>query len=185
MGSRFRFSGHLNEIVDNGAGNLPAGWFYSGGHSNSLIPFYAKGVSSVWFNVFADEVDPVRGPYIDNTEIADVIFGYYDESFPIELSSFDVIVSGGHIVVNWATASEKDNERFEIERNGMLVASVGSTNAAAGDVYEWTDDIIPLGSSGANRYMDVSHYERFRPELEALLKFFTQWPHIPIRFSIE
>jgi hypothetical protein len=51
--------------------------------------------------------------------------------------------------------------------------------------YEWTDDIIPLGSSGANRYMDISHYERFRPELEALLKFFSKWPHIPIRISID
>jgi alkaline phosphatase len=34
-----------------------------------LVPMYAKGYGSDRFAAFADETDPVRGPYIDNTEI--------------------------------------------------------------------------------------------------------------------
>jgi alkaline phosphatase len=67
----------FNEIVDNGAGNLPGGWFYSDSHSNSLIPLYAKGAAALRFLTYADEIDSVRGPYIDNTEVAKVIFDYY------------------------------------------------------------------------------------------------------------
>jgi alkaline phosphatase len=47
--------------------------FFSGDHTNSLIPFYAKGAGSELFNNFADERDSVRGPFIQNTEIAQLI----------------------------------------------------------------------------------------------------------------
>ncbi len=74
-----------------------------------------------------------------------------------------------------------------LEHSGSL-HSTGKLNAQLKAIflrlgYEWKDDIIPLGSSGASRYLDVSHYEQFRPEFEALLKFFSKWPHIPIRLS--
>ncbi len=67
----------FSEIVDNGAGNLPGAQYYSDTHSNSLIPLYAKGAAALRFDIYADEVDPVRGRYIDNTEVAKVIFDYY------------------------------------------------------------------------------------------------------------
>ena len=38
-------------------------------HTNSLIPLYAKGHGSERFSALADEKDPVRGFYLDNTEI--------------------------------------------------------------------------------------------------------------------
>jgi len=41
----------------------------SGGHSNTLIPFYARGVASAVFTQLAISIDPVRGPYIDNTDV--------------------------------------------------------------------------------------------------------------------
>lgn len=46
--------------------------------------------------------------------------------------------------------------------------------------YSWQEDIVPLGSSGANRYTDASHYERFRPQFEELLKIFQNHAHLPV-----
>jgi alkaline phosphatase len=65
--------GVFNEVVDNGAGNLPGAYFNSGSHTNSLIPIYAEGPGSELFVSYADEYDPVRGWYIDNTEIFHVM----------------------------------------------------------------------------------------------------------------
>ncbi len=51
--------------------------------------------------------------------------------------------------------------------------------------YEWSDDIVPLGSSGANRYIDSSHYARFRYEFEKLLECFQNFSHSPIDLSLD
>ena len=61
-------------LVNNGKANLPGMQWNSGEHTNSLIPLYAKGDAARFFKVYADESDPVRGEYIDNTEIAKLIF---------------------------------------------------------------------------------------------------------------
>ncbi|MHC4536799.1 MAG: alkaline phosphatase, partial [Planctomycetota bacterium] len=61
-------------LVNNGAGNLPGIEWHSGSHTNSLIPFFANGVGSDLFVSYADESDSVRGAYIDNAEIAPVVF---------------------------------------------------------------------------------------------------------------
>jgi alkaline phosphatase len=61
-------------IVNNGAGNLPGMEWHSGGHTNSLILVSAKGDAARLIARYADEYDPVRGPYVDNTEVAEVIF---------------------------------------------------------------------------------------------------------------
>jgi alkaline phosphatase len=61
-------------VVNNGAGVVPGLQWNFGEHTNQLIPFYAKGDDARWFKQAADLRDPVRGPYIDNTDIAQVIF---------------------------------------------------------------------------------------------------------------
>ena len=43
-------------------------------HTNSLIPLFTKGSAGHWFKDLADSSDPVRGRYLDNTELAEVIF---------------------------------------------------------------------------------------------------------------
>ncbi|MEI7725451.1 MAG: alkaline phosphatase [Bacteroidota bacterium] len=60
-------------LTDNGKGNLPVMNFNSGDHSNSLIPFYAKGAGSKLYQNFADEYDSIRGPFIQNSEVAQLI----------------------------------------------------------------------------------------------------------------
>ncbi|MDQ1292684.1 MAG: alkaline phosphatase [Actinomycetota bacterium] len=57
------------EVVNKGQGNLPLAEFHSGEHTNSLVPFYAQGTGSELLSAAADQNDPVRGPYLDNTEL--------------------------------------------------------------------------------------------------------------------
>ena len=47
--------------------------WHTPGHSNSLIPLYAKGVGSAAFEARAVGADPVRGRYIDNTDVFHVM----------------------------------------------------------------------------------------------------------------
>ncbi len=58
-----------NPIVNNGKGKIPGMKWNSNNHTNSLVPFFAKGAGSELFYLFADETDMIRGKYINNTEI--------------------------------------------------------------------------------------------------------------------
>jgi len=57
----------------NGPGLLPGVEWFSKSHTNSLVPFCAKGVGAAVFERLATRRDPVRGAYLDNTDIAPVI----------------------------------------------------------------------------------------------------------------
>lgn len=65
-------------IVNNGAGNLPGMEWHSPNHTNSLVKLAAKGDAARMFRQYATGFDPVRGLYIDNTNIADVVFWALD-----------------------------------------------------------------------------------------------------------
>jgi alkaline phosphatase len=60
-------------LVNKGKGKVPEMEWHSDDHTNSLVPLYAKGYGSERFAALADETDPVRGPYLDNTEIGDLM----------------------------------------------------------------------------------------------------------------
>ena len=66
-----------NDVVNNGIGNLPTIEWHSGTHTNSLVPFVAKGRGAQLFKDRIVANDPVRGPYIDNTTVANVIFSLW------------------------------------------------------------------------------------------------------------
>lgn len=60
-------------IVNQGAGILPGATFYSTGHTNALVPLYARGPGSELLSSYADRTDPKRGRFLDNTEIFQVM----------------------------------------------------------------------------------------------------------------
>jgi alkaline phosphatase len=60
-------------IKDQGKENLPVMKYNSTDHTNSLLPFFAKGSGSELYRNWADECDSVRGPFIQNSEIAQLI----------------------------------------------------------------------------------------------------------------
>ncbi|MET0787845.1 MAG: alkaline phosphatase [Cellulomonas sp.] len=57
-----------NPIVGT-AGTLPAVQWNTVNHSNQLVPFYAMGVGSASLAAKATGSDPVRGAYLDNTDV--------------------------------------------------------------------------------------------------------------------
>lgn len=72
------------DVISKGRGVMPEmywhentveGYVYSGmlWHTNLLVPFFARGAGSEMFREAADEKDPVRGYYLDNTEISRII----------------------------------------------------------------------------------------------------------------
>jgi len=67
-------------LLNNGKGKLPGLQWNSKGHTNSLVPLYAKGRAAALLEQYADETDPVRGRYVDNTEIAKLIFELIEAS---------------------------------------------------------------------------------------------------------
>ena len=65
-------------IVNNGAGVLPGMEWHSPNHTNSLMVLSAKGDAARMFSRYADQYDPVRGWYLDNTELAELVFWTLD-----------------------------------------------------------------------------------------------------------
>ena len=73
----------LTPVTNNGQGVIPTmywslgtrdkKWVNFGWHSNQLVPFFAKGCGSELFNAVADQNDPIRGKYMDNTDISVII----------------------------------------------------------------------------------------------------------------
>lgn len=67
-----------NPIVNNGIGNLPGMAWHSPNHTNSLMILSAKGDAARQFIQYADQYDPLRGWYLDNSELAELIFWTLD-----------------------------------------------------------------------------------------------------------
>jgi hypothetical protein len=69
-----------------------------------------------------------------------------DAQLAVNLSSFTAIGSANAITLHWTTASERNNDHFELMRNGALVHSqVSSGNSASGSTYEWVDGSVEMG----------------------------------------
>ncbi|NUQ01485.1 MAG: alkaline phosphatase, partial [Armatimonadetes bacterium] len=65
------------DLVAAGQGKQPEMVFRTGGHTNSLVPFFARGAGSERYLTLATKVDPRRGCYLDNTDVAQTIFALW------------------------------------------------------------------------------------------------------------
>ena len=63
----------FDPLVDHGAGQLPGLAYNFKSHTNSLVPLFAKGAGSGAFTGLVVGTDPVRGPYVTNTAVAEVM----------------------------------------------------------------------------------------------------------------
>ncbi|MCC7495568.1 MAG: alkaline phosphatase [Fimbriimonadaceae bacterium] len=66
--------GQLATALRGHRGELPALLWNSKGHTNSLVPVYARGAGSERLTAAATRRDPVRGAYLDNTDLAKAMF---------------------------------------------------------------------------------------------------------------
>lgn len=65
----------ISDPTSNGVGALPDALFQTGGHSNRLIPVFAKGPGSNLLGIQADQEDPRYGAYLDQAELFRVFVG--------------------------------------------------------------------------------------------------------------
>jgi hypothetical protein len=63
------------EPVENrGAGQFPGVKYWSGNHTASLVPLFARGAGASSLAARVVGMDPVEGRYVDNTAVFDVMF---------------------------------------------------------------------------------------------------------------
>jgi alkaline phosphatase len=60
-------------VSNNGTRNLPGLEWHSRSHTNSLIPLYARGRAAALFRQYVNQVDPLRGPFVDNVDMACIV----------------------------------------------------------------------------------------------------------------
>lgn len=69
-----------NPLVNNGKGAVPGMEWHSGDHTNSLVPFYAKGIGCDVFHRYASREDSVRGRFLDNAAIGQALFSLFKKT---------------------------------------------------------------------------------------------------------
>jgi hypothetical protein len=89
---------------------------------------------------------------------------------PVELKSFDATAQRNAVLLKWATASEKNNGAFEIQRSASGVAFetvarvAGAGNSSQGHRYEWLDMYpLPKVSYYRLRQTDYDGSESYSP----------------------
>lgn len=65
------------DVKNMGKNNMPEFYFLTSEHTNSLVPFYAKGIEAKEFTSKACKNDPVHGKYMDSTDLAKTLFDFY------------------------------------------------------------------------------------------------------------
>jgi alkaline phosphatase len=61
-------------VTDNGRNKMPGLKYNSRDHTNALVGMWAKGKGAEVYNILAGEIDPVKGRFIQNTVIPQLIF---------------------------------------------------------------------------------------------------------------
>jgi hypothetical protein len=82
-----------------------------------------------------DSVGEVEDYYIPDAQLA------------VNLADYSAVSQNGHVELVWSTSSETDNDRFEVMRNDVQVASITSQgNTANGHTYRYSDASVEVGS---------------------------------------
>ncbi len=81
----------------------------------------------------------------------------YDRQLPVELMEFTAHPRSNAIELHWATASESETDRFEIERDHQTVTSVDASGSSSiGARYAWTDNNVVSGVTYEYRLVEVT-----------------------------
>jgi len=74
----------------------------------------------------------------------------------VELQSFTAHGGDGSVTLSWQTASERENDHFEVRRDGHVAATnVRATNNPTGAHYSWTDRDLQNGHTYAYELVAV------------------------------
>lgn len=114
------------------AGELPNVSWHSGGHTNALVPIFAKGAGSEVLQNRADSWDAVRGAYIDNTDIGEVVFDILGHAASENADAVDIraAIGGG--------APAEGELSLAVSATGVATTLTGAEGALAGSLPEAT-----------------------------------------------
>jgi hypothetical protein len=77
-------------------------------------------------------------------EVEDYIIS--DAQLAVELRSFEAVPGNGRITLRWSTASETDNDHFEVLRDGGMMSRIaGALNSTTESHYTWIDGNVENG----------------------------------------
>ena len=165
------------EVSTNGGSTWTAVWSFVGidvrnSHEVVDISSWVLGQSNVRFRLRTVQ------PFWDWWWVVDNLCIYAHYIIPVEMTSFTAAVAGGNVELNWTTATETNNQGFQVERsNGGEFTSVGYV-AGHGTTtetqnYIFTDRDVPVGSysyrlkqvdfDGTFEYSDVVEAEVAAP----------------------
>ena len=87
-----------NKVIDS---NEIVYWAWnSSGHSNTLVPLCARGIGAELFDTYATSYDPVRGFYLDNTNIFSVMANAVENQSPIAVDDFSTTTQDTPVEIN-------------------------------------------------------------------------------------
>jgi hypothetical protein len=69
-----------------------------------------------------------------------------DQFLAVELNEFNAIAGDHAVTLHWQTASETDNDHFDISRNSTLVGRVNANGNGTGSSYQWTENNLNNGT---------------------------------------
>jgi alkaline phosphatase len=107
------------------AGELPDVTWHSGSHTNQLVPLFAKGAGSEVFTQRATSYDSVRGAYLDNTDIGEVLFDFIGHAGAADDSTVALEASIGLPGSSGALSLSVGDDAFaQFAGNGDLTAEL-------------------------------------------------------------
>lgn len=159
-------------------------WLYTGGHllveirhtgfsgtSSSIdavgtsAPGYLSLFSALWLGNYNATTGGLQGNF-------GIVKFTYDDPIPVELTSFTAAATGNNVQLNWSTASEINNQGFDIQRKTYnsefesvgFVGGAGTTTETRN--YSFTDEV----SNGTYTYrlkqMDFDGTFEYSNEIE-------------------
>jgi hypothetical protein len=147
----YKFEGTDFLLVRNPQPSDPSYVFWNSTKGQYEIDNFNSSNLSVWFNTEGQTGFSFNYSWINQAGLQSNVAPYTVNAtgplaiLPVELTAFDVIVKDRNVILNWATASEKNNDRFEIERSidGINFERIGSVKGngttSIPQVYTFTD----------------------------------------------
>lgn len=147
----YQFEGENLILSPNPSPSNPAYIFWNLATSKYEIPDFNANNLSAWFDAEGQTGFTFNYSWINEAGLESNVAPYTVNAtgplaiLPVELTAFDVIVKDRNVILNWSTASEKNNDRFEIERSvdGINFETIGSVKGngttSIPHVYTFTD----------------------------------------------
>ncbi len=147
-----------NNAIDSGE---TVHWTWNtGGHSNSLIPLYTRGEGSELFGGCIVDIDPVRRDYIDNTDVARVMFSAISgitQTGSLSIDPGQTLYGGSIDVTSIVNATNAANLNYTVTEGSGCPAQTNDPIITTLDTWKYNgDNLGDIGTTWKNTIYDDS-----------------------------